>query len=110
MDFGWTVKKLFGLGKDVYDKGPISSIMWHPSFGTTSSLWKCNFYVFFYNFVLSCILDMVLKLAGYNVSLLKIQRRIISGMVALKFFTTNRFTLETKNYNSLNGFLTNEDK
>uniref|UniRef100_A0A182QQH1 Fatty acyl-CoA reductase n=1 Tax=Anopheles farauti TaxID=69004 RepID=A0A182QQH1_9DIPT len=96
--------------KDYLFHVPFSRMIWVPrGFPTDSKALYCIMLLF--TMLLPCyLLDLLIRLVGYKPFLMKLQSRIYSSEVALRYFTWHEWTFETKQANNLPCLLDEKDR
>ncbi|XP_044735577.1 putative fatty acyl-CoA reductase CG5065 [Chrysoperla carnea] len=96
-----TLDDVTQTGKNLAHETPLNNMLWVPD-GTIT---KCRVYNFIRVITLHIIpaifIDMLLRLAGHNFSLLKIQRKIYVANMALHYFITNQWHFRNNNFMDL---------
>uniref|UniRef100_A0A182HXK5 Fatty acyl-CoA reductase n=1 Tax=Anopheles arabiensis TaxID=7173 RepID=A0A182HXK5_ANOAR len=97
-------------GKVLFDRTPLSNMLWAPG-GTTTSNKYCFYLVFFCCQLLPAIIvDTLLRVAGKVPFLLRLNRKIFDAQVSLRYFMNNEWVFKTENFKELEYTLTADDR
>uniref|UniRef100_A0A182NNE7 Fatty acyl-CoA reductase n=1 Tax=Anopheles dirus TaxID=7168 RepID=A0A182NNE7_9DIPT len=97
-------------GKVLFDRVPLSNMLWAPGGTTTSN--KYLFYLIFFccQLLPALIVDGILRIGGKAPFLLKLNRKIFDAQVSLRYFMNNEWMFETENFKQLEYTLTDDDR
>ncbi|XP_050074498.1 fatty acyl-CoA reductase 1-like [Anopheles maculipalpis] len=97
-------------GKVLFDRTPLSNMLWAPGGTTTSN--KYLFYLIFFccQLLPAILVDALLRIAGKAPFLLKLNRKIFDAQVSLRYFMNNEWVFTNENFKELEYTLTNDDR
>uniref|UniRef100_A0A182QPB4 Fatty acyl-CoA reductase n=1 Tax=Anopheles farauti TaxID=69004 RepID=A0A182QPB4_9DIPT len=97
-------------GKVLFDRIPLTNMLWAPGGTATSS--KYIFYLLFFccQLVPALFADALLRIGGKAPFLLKLNRKIFDAQVSLRYFMNNEWVFVNENFKQLEYALSNADR
>ncbi|CAK1546454.1 unnamed protein product [Leptosia nina] len=105
-----TTKEFGDIGFKYISELPLDDNMWGCSDDVTSSRFMFFLSVIFKHLLPALVIDTILKLAGKEPRLVKIQRRIYNVFVALESFLLHQFNFYNNNFVDLRSAIKKSDK
>nr|BBD13399.1 fatty acyl-CoA reductase [Hyphantria cunea] len=101
---------LVKIAKDLGSQVPLNGLLWTVGGKITTNAKVHYFKVLVQHLLPAIIVDIILWLLGKKPMLVKIQRRIYIADLALRYYTTQQWTFDNKNFVALRSSLKEEDR
>ncbi|CAH0712827.1 unnamed protein product, partial [Brenthis ino] len=105
-----TVYELIEIGEQVIAEEPLHNSLWTYGPTITTSLFLYNLQVLFLHLLPAVLVDVLLWLLGKKTMLVKIQRRIYAGNVAVQYYLNQQWTFTNTNFISLRSIIKEVDQ
>lgn len=104
------MKDLIDMSKSVGEKAPLNGMLWHFGGKVTSNVYLHYIKVLLQHLLPALFVDAVLWLFGKKPMLIKIQRRVYTADLALRYYTTKQWIFDNTNFLSLRSSLKGNDR
>ncbi|XP_052862889.1 fatty acyl-CoA reductase wat-like [Anopheles cruzii] len=97
-------------GKVLFDRVPLSNVLWAPGGTATTNKYLFYFVFFFAQIVPALLIDTLLRVTSHKPFMLKLIRKIFDAQVSLRYFMNNEWFFVNNNFKQLQEVLQDDDK
>uniref|UniRef100_A0A182ITL8 Fatty acyl-CoA reductase n=1 Tax=Anopheles atroparvus TaxID=41427 RepID=A0A182ITL8_ANOAO len=97
-------------GKVLFDRVPLSNMLWAPGGTTTSNEYMFYVIFFFCQLLPALFVDAMLRIVGKQPFLLRLNRKIFDAQVSLRYFMNNEWEFVSENFKQLEQILPENDR
>ncbi|XP_052738718.1 fatty acyl-CoA reductase 1 [Bicyclus anynana] len=107
---GLSMGEIVEVGKKIIHEIPLEGMLWYAGGSLTTSKFVYNMKVLLYHLLPAILVDLVLRITGNKPMMVKIQRRIYIGNLAVQYFVLQQWTFTNNNIVELREKIKEEDR
>ncbi|XP_039751755.1 fatty acyl-CoA reductase 1-like [Pararge aegeria] len=105
-----TMGEIVDYGKKIIHEVPLEGMLWFAG-GSLTKVWLVYYFkVLLFHLLPAIFVDLMLRITGNKPILVKLQRRIYTANIALKYFVTQQWTFTNENIIELRGKIKKDDQ